>query len=285
MTLARRGLFAGLAGLLNGCSPATLLNVTVSRQGFMREADIAYGSDPRQKLDLYRPEKSRTDGKTVVFFHGGSWDSGAKGDYLFVAQALASSGYTVVIPDYRLYPSVRFPAFVNDGARAVRWTADRVGTDKVFVMGHSAGAHIAAMLALDPDFLKAVGLDRDRLKGVIGLAGPYDFMPITDPQLRDVFAPREKFAESQPIFYVDGRNPPLFLIHGEDDQDVRVDNTRHLAQAVRDAGGPVDTLIYDKMSHPFAVAALSNPVFTCGTPDPDPLREIVKWVRSHARAP
>ena len=128
MTLARRGLFAGLAGLLGGCSPATLLNATVSRQGFTREADIAYGTDPRQKLDLYRPDKPRADGRTVIFFYGGSWDSGSKNDYLFVAQALAASGYTVVIPDYRLYPAVRFPAFVDDGARAVRWTADRVGS-------------------------------------------------------------------------------------------------------------------------------------------------------------
>ena len=116
MSLARRGFFAGLAGLLGGCSPATLLNVTVSRQGYTRDADIAYGADSRQKLDLYRPDKPRADGKTVIFFYGGSWEAGSKGDYLFVAQALVASGYTVA--NYRLYPEVRFPAFVDDGARA-----------------------------------------------------------------------------------------------------------------------------------------------------------------------
>ena len=113
--------------LLGGCSPAALLNATVPRKGYTRETDIAYGPDPRQKLDLYRPDTPRADGKAVIFFYGGSWDSGSKGDYLFVAQALTASGYTVVIPDYRLYPEVRFPAFVEDGAQAVRWTADRVG--------------------------------------------------------------------------------------------------------------------------------------------------------------
>ena len=174
MTLARRGLFAGLAGLLGGCSPATLLNATVSRQGFTREADIAYGNDPRQKLDLYRPDKPRADGRR--------WSSspaargiGSKNDYLFVAQALAAHGYTVVIPDYRLYPAVRFPAFIDDGARAVRWTADRVGTDKIFIMGHSAGAHIALMLAANTAYLAAAGVDRMKLEGAIGLSGPYDF--------------------------------------------------------------------------------------------------------------
>ena len=99
----------------------------------------------------------------MIFFYGGSWDTGSKNDYLFVAQALAASGYTVVIPDYRLYPAVRFPAFVDDGARAVRWTADRVGTDKVFVMGHSAGAHIALMLAANTPYLAAAGVDRMKL--------------------------------------------------------------------------------------------------------------------------
>src|ERR1700754_1905543 len=144
---ARRGLIASVLSLLGGCSPATLLNATVPSRGYRRESDIAYGPLPRQKLDLYLPEAPRPDGKWVIFFYGGSWDSGAKGNYLFVAQALASRGVTTVIADYRLYPEVRFPAFVEDAARATRWAADRVGLSKLFVMGHSAGAHIALMLA------------------------------------------------------------------------------------------------------------------------------------------
>src|SRR5580692_2852779 len=146
MNLARRGLLASLIGLLGGCSPVALLNATVPRKGYALEPDIAYGPDPRQKLDLYRPDTPRADDKAVIFFYGGSWDSGRKSDYLFVAQALCASGYIVVIPDYRIYPEVRFPAFVEDGAQAVRWASDRVGSGRLFVMGHSAGAHIALML-------------------------------------------------------------------------------------------------------------------------------------------
>jgi len=287
MRFARLALCFCLA--LASCTADQVME-TVTRDGNNQVAtNIVYDAANQLRLDVFTPGSAR-NAPTIVFFAGGRWMSGSKDEYRFVGNTLASQGFVAVIPDYRKYPRVRYPAFVQDGARAMKWVNDNIARyggspDKLFVMGHSAGAHIAALLALDPDFLKAVGLNRDSLRGMIGLAGPYDFMPITDPTLRDVFAPPEKFAESQPIFYVDGRNPPLFLIHGEDDQDVRADNTKHLAQAVRDAGGPVDTLIYDKMSHSCAVAALSNPVFTCGTPDPDPLREIVKWVRSHARAP
>jgi acetyl esterase/lipase len=165
MNLARRGLFASLIGSLGGCSPVALLNATVSRKGYTLEPDIGYGPNPRQKLDLYWPDTPRADGKAVIFFYGGSWDSGRKSDYLFVAQALCASGYIVVIPDYRIYPDVRFPAFVEDGAQAVRWASDRVGSGRLFVMGHSAGAHIALMLMTNTPYLRAAGVDRMALPG------------------------------------------------------------------------------------------------------------------------
>jgi acetyl esterase/lipase len=257
MTLARRGLSAGLAGLLGGCSPATLLNATVSRQGFSREAGIAYGSDPRQKLDLYWPDTARANGKTVIFFYGGSWDSGAKNDYLFVAQALAANGYTVVVPDYRLYPAVRFPAFVDDGARAVRWTADRVGADKVFVMGHSAGAHIALMLAVNTPYLAAAGVDRTRLGGAIGLAGPYDFLPLKSAKLIEIFGGANN-PESEAITFAKAPLPPALLIHGTADTTVYPRNSTNLAAAWRAAGAPVELKLYPDVGHIDVVAAMAG---------------------------
>ncbi|HEX9326517.1 MAG TPA: alpha/beta hydrolase [Reyranella sp.] len=257
MTLARRGLFAGLAGLLGGCSPATLLNATVSRQGYTREADIAYGPDPRQKLDLYRPDTPRGDGKTVIFFYGGAWETGSKGDYLFVAQALVASGYTVVIPDYRLYPAVRFPAFVDDGARAVRWTADRVGSDKVFIMGHSAGAHIALLLAANTPYLAAAGGDRMNLKGAIGLAGPYDFLPLKSARLIEIFGGANK-PEIEAITFAKAPLPPILLIHGTVDTTVYPRNSTNLAAAWRAAGAPVELKLYLEVGHIDVVAAFSG---------------------------
>jgi acetyl esterase/lipase len=257
MTLARRGLFAGLAGLLGGCSPATLLNATVSCQGYTREADIAYGPDPRQKLDLYRPDKPRADGKTVIFFYGGAWQTGSKGYYLFVAQALASVGYTVVIPDYRLYPAVRFPAFVDDGARAVRWTADRVGSDKVSVMGHSAGAHIALLLAANTPYLATAGVDRMKLRGVIGLAGPYDFLPLKSARLIEIFGGANNPA-IEAITFAKAPLPPALLIHGTADTTVYPRNSTNLAAAWRVAGAPVELKLYPEVGHIDVVAAFSG---------------------------
>jgi len=257
MILARRGLLAGLAGLLSSCSPATLLNATVSRQGFTREADIAYGTDPRQKLDLYRPDKPRGDGKTVIFFYGGSWDSGSKNDYLFVAQALAANGYTVVIPDYRLYPAVRFPAFIDDGARVVRWTADRAGTDKVFVMGHSAGAHIALMLAANTPYLAAAGVERTKLGGAIGLAGPYDFLPLKSAKLIEIFGGANN-PQIEAITFAKGPLPAALLIHGTADTTVYPRNSQNLAAAWRAAGAPVELKLYTDVGHIDVVAAFSG---------------------------
>ncbi len=257
MTLARRGLFACLAGVLGGCSPATLLNATVSRQGFARESDIAYGPAPRHKLDLYRPTKPRTDGKTVVFFYGGSWDSGSKSDYVFVAQALASNGYTVVVPDYRLYPSVRFPAFVNDGARAVRWTADRMSTDKVFIMGHSAGAHIALMLGANTRYLATAGVDRMKLRGAIGLSGPYDFLPLKSARLIEIFGGANN-PDIEAITFAKAPLPAALLIHGTTDTTVYPRNSTNLAAAWRAAGAPVELKLYPDVGHVDVVAAMSG---------------------------
>lgn len=257
MSVARRGLLAGLAGLLGGCSPAALLNATVSRQGFTREADIAYGTDPRQKLDLYWPDTPLTDGKTVIFFYGGSWETGSKGDYLFVAQALASSGYTVVIPDYRLYPAVRFPAFINDGARTVRWTADRIGVDKIVVMGHSAGAQIASMLAANTSYLADAGVDRLKLRGLVGLSGPYDFLPLKSARLIDIFGGAND-PNIEAITFAKAPLPPALLIHGTADTIVYPRNSENLAAAWRKAGAPVELKLYSDAGHVDVVAAMAG---------------------------
>ena len=257
MSLARRGLFASLAGVLSGCSPAALLNATVPRKGYTLEPDIAYGPHPRQKLDLYRSDTPRADGKAVIFFYGGSWDSGSKSDYLFVAQALTASGYTVVIPDYRLYPEVRFPAFVDDGADAVRWASDRLGGNKLFVMGHSAGAHIALMLMTNRPDLQAAGVDRMKLPGVIGLSGPYDFLPLTSAKLIDIFGAADN-PDMEPITFAKTPLPPALLIHGTADDTVYPRNSEHLAAAWRRADAPVELKLYPGVGHIDVVASFAD---------------------------
>jgi acetyl esterase/lipase len=243
--------------LLGGCSPAALLNVTVPRKGFSLQADIPYGPHPRQKLDLYLPEIPRADGKTVLFFYGGSWDSGQKGDYLFVAQALAARGVTTAIADYRLYPEVRFPEFVEDGALATRWASDRIGTERLFLMGHSAGAEIASLLATNTSYLAAAGIDRMKLRGFIGLSGPYDFLPLKSRRLIEIFGGAIR-QDIQAIGFATAPLPPALLIHGGADRTVYPRNSRHLAEAWHKAGAPVELKLYPDVDHVDVVAAFSD---------------------------
>ena len=257
MSLARRGLLASLAGLVGGCSPAALLNITVPRDGYAREADLPYGPDARQRLDVYRPHRPAERPCTVVFFYGGSWDSGSKADYLFVGQALAEAGHTAVIPDYRTWPEVRFPAFVEDGAAAVRWTAARGDGRPLVVMGHSAGAHIALMLATDTPYLARAGFDRRDLAGAIGLAGPYDFLPLTSPRLVEIFGSRDDPA-TQPITFARAPLPPALLVHGLADRIVLPRNSERLAGAWRAAGAPVELRLYPGVGHVDVVAAMAS---------------------------
>lgn len=247
-------MLAVFAAFVSACSPVGLLNATVSGAGVRVDQGIAYGEGPRRTLDVYRPAALAGAAPLVVFLYGGSWRTGRKGDYAFVARPLARRGAVVVVPDYRLYPEVQFPAFLDDNARAVAWAvrnAARLGADprRVFILGHSAGAYNAAMLAVDPRYLAAAGVARDRIAGVVGLAGPYDFLPMTDPDIIPVFAPVNDGPASQPVTYVDGRNPPLLLLAGDADTTVRPRNTESLAAKVAAAGGKVESKLYPGLGH------------------------------------
>ena len=257
MSVARRGLLATLASLVGGCSPAALLNATVPKGGYTRETDLAYGPDPRQRLDVYRPERPADRPCTVVFFYGGSWDSGTKADYLFVGQALAAAGHTAILPDYRIFPEARFPAFIEDGATAVRWAADRGERRPLVVMGHSAGAHIAMMLATDTPYLARAGVDRAALAGAIGVAGPYDFLPLTSPRLVEIFGARDNPA-TQPITFAKAPLPPALLIHGLADRTVLPRNSERMAAAWRKTGAPVELRLYPDVDHVDAIAAMAG---------------------------
>lgn len=246
---------------LAACSPFTLLNSASPDEHFERFSDIAYGTEARQVLDIYRPRTPLANTPLVIFFYGGGWNDGAKEDYEFVASALTEDGMTVVIPDYRLYPEVTFPAFVEDGAAAVAWTirnAERYGAsrDAVFLMGHSAGAHLAASLALDRRYLERLELGPEMLSGLIGLSGPYDFLPIEDGYLLKVF-PEATHNDSQPVNFVTPGAPPTLLIHGDDDDIVVIDNSNSLARRLRDAGVRVTLKPYTGVGHARVVAALA----------------------------
>lgn len=256
-------LFLFLAALLaGGCTRFQILNATVPHTGYRRTASLAYGPLPRQELDVYRPRHAAPQAKVVVFFYGGSWRTGSKEDYRFVAQALSSRGFVVVMPDYRLYPPATFPAFVDDGALAVRWTHDNIekfGGDpsRIYLMGHSAGAYIAVMLTLNGEYLAKVGLDRSVIRATAGLSGPYDFVP--DASDREVFglAPKSPRQAIEPANFVDGKAPPLLLIQGLNDRVVSPANTTELAGRIRERGGKVTEITFPHRGHLATALALA----------------------------
>jgi len=251
---------------MTGCTGIQALNATVYQGGYRRTVDLAYGTDPRQKLDVYCPKSVAPNARVVIFFYGGEWCSGSKADYRFVASALTSRGFIVVLPDYRLYPAVTFPAFVQDGAAAIRWTHDHIAafggdTNQLYLMGHSAGSHIAALLTLDGQYLKAVGLDRSVIRASATLSGPYDFTP--NPWDRPVFnQPTNATAidpQIEPITFVDGKEPPMLLVQGLKDAIVSPSNAEHLAARIRQMGGEVEYITYPNRGHASVVVALAAP--------------------------
>jgi len=258
-----RGLVAiALSSLLSACSGQFWVNTLMPHWGFQRHADIAYGNQHRQALDIYVPNKPAPGNPVVVFFYGGSWQEGNKDGYRFVGQALASRGITAVLPDYRLWPEVKSPTFTKDGAQAMAWTkahiADYGGNAcHLFVSGHSAGAQIAGMLATDGRYLADAGMSIDDLNGFIGMSGPYDFLPITGPILKKIFAPESSWPASQPINFVDGDEPPMLLMHGAADETVLPKNTINLAAKVNENGGQAKVEIYPGVDHVMLVASLA----------------------------
>ena len=261
----RAAIYVLMVLALSGCSVAGIFNSLIPEGGFEITRDIAFGQHPRLKLDVYRPVPyANASRPVVVFFYGGAWEAGNKADFLFAAEALTSRGYVVVMPDYRLYPEVIFPLYMDDAARAVKWTFDniaRFGGDpgKVFVMGHSAGAQLAALAAYDATYLDRVGIDRRRIRGMISLAGPLDFLPLTEPNLFLIF-PEAVRAASQPINFITGKEAPSLLLHGEDDTRVGIHNSRNLAARIRERGGQVEEKYYPGTGHVGILLSISAPL-------------------------
>lgn len=253
---------------LAACSPLGTLNAVIPSSSYTLNADVAYGPLPRQRLDIYRPTDAAPAAgwPVVVFFYGGSWNRGEKADYKFVGEALASRGVLTLVADYRLYPAVRYPAFLKDSALALGYglnEAKRLGGDvkRVFVMGHSAGGYNAAMLALDARWLGEIGHAPKELAGFIGLAGPYDFLPMTNPDTQPVFFHPNYPPHTQPLEFAASTAPRTFLGAAVKDSLIEPQrNTVGLATKLKSVGVPVTLKMYDSVSHITLVASLARPL-------------------------
>lgn len=267
----RIGVTALASSLAAACSPLSMFATLTPKDAARAPTrGAAYGPGARQRLDVFAPPNASGAEPVAIFFYGGSWDSGRRGDYAWAGRALAAQGFLTIVPDYRLYPQVRFPDFLDDCAMAVRWTADNaagLGGDprRIVLIGHSAGAYNAAMLALDPRYLKAAGVEPRVIRGLAGLSGPYDFLPLDGPITQRTFGEAKDLEATQPTRFASASAPPAFLATGDADTTVRPRNTRKLAAALRGVGVTVEERYYPGLNHADTVLALSRP-FRARTP-------------------
>ncbi|QHF01608.1 alpha/beta hydrolase fold domain-containing protein [Pseudomonas asturiensis] len=255
-----------LLAILSGCSALKLLNALTPTRTVDKVSGLAYGPDPRNRLDVYTPKTKVAQAPVVVFFYGGSWNSGSRSDYDFVGESLAAKGIVVIIADYRLYPQVRYPSFLEDSAKALAWAYRNAAafggdTHRLYVMGHSSGAYNASMLALDARWLAREGLSPAILSGWIGLAGPYDFLPIKNADVKPVFFFPNSPPDSQPINHVSAGAPRALLMASDDDSLVNpVRNTGGLATRLRDDGVQVRERYFSRTNHGTLIGAFARPL-------------------------
>ncbi len=253
-----------LVCLISACSPLRVAEKLLSSGQSIRSADVAYGSESRQRLDVYRPRVRGNPAPVVVFLYGGRWQGGSKDQYRLLGDAFARRGVVVVVPDYRLYPEVKFPGWVEDAAQTVRWTRnniERLGGDtaQIWVVGHSSGAHTAVLLALDDRYLSDAGLPANAVRGYVSIAGPVDTV-WTDPDVQALMGPPEGWPATYARTHIaEGREANLLFLHGSDDKTVSASNSNTLAARIRNSGGCALAVLYRGVGHVEIVVAFSVP--------------------------
>jgi acetyl esterase/lipase len=263
-----------LPALQAACSPLATFDAVAGRDegGGALAKGLAFGPHPRHRLDIYAPAGTASDAKlpVVMFIYGGSWRMGARQEYGFVGSALASRGFVTVIADYRLVPEVRFPDFLEDGALALAWVRDNIASHggnpgRIGLAGHSAGAYNAVMLALEPRYLRKVGVDPRQIKALAGISGPYDFFPWRSADAQAAFGAWPDPKATQPVNLVRAGAPPMLLVTGADDSTVRPTNTTALAARLTAAGSSVSTRVYPGLGHIDILTGMSRLLRQRGT--------------------
>lgn len=258
----RRGLALLLAALALGGCKASFFAAMNAGGGPVESA--VYLPEHGLALDIFPPQGGSGKAPVVLFLYGGRWQSGSRDEYAFVGRRLAEAGILTLVADYRLFPQARFPDFVDDAAQAVQWARRNAAghggdPERIFLAGHSAGAHIVALLATDPRYLARIDMRPDALAGVIGIAGPYDFLPLTDRDLQDIFGPEPDWPESQPVNFVDGDEPPFLLLHGTGDLLVWLRNSERLHARLEAANIPSELRRYPGVGHIRILSAFRYP--------------------------
>ena len=252
------------AALLGGCADMfyATIGAIAAEDKIDERAGIEFDAKYKLKMDVYAPTNAAA-APIVVFFYGGSWQDGKRRWYRYVGDALAGHGVIAVIPDYRKYPEVQFPGFMRDAAHAVAWAREHArefGGDprRLFVMGHSAGGQIAALLACDKRYLAEVDLAPRDLAGMIGIAGAYAFLPFVEREPEIFGDDAQGRYDSQPINFVDGDEPPMLLLQGTDDDEVPPHNAEAMAERAQAMDGTAHLKLYPGIGHSAILLAFAR---------------------------
>lgn len=247
------------------CAPVKILNSITPSASFEREKNISYGPLDRQKLDIYRTSTPRTAAPVIVFVHGGSWDSGSKDLYKFLAEGFTAEGFDVVVPNYRLYPEAVFPLMLEDTGKALAFAAETFAGRNLVAIGHSAGAYNLLMTVMRPEFYPGgSSAICSRISGLVSLAGPTGIVSLKAEPYITIF-PDRFTASDAPMNNTAQPLPPVFFGHGLKDTTVYPQNSQHLAEKINARGGLAVVKTYEDLNHTDVVKVMSK-YFDGGAP-------------------
>jgi len=241
-----------------------------------RLADLEYHSGPdvdiRHKLDLYVPTGAKNY-PVMIYIHGGAWKSGSKTLYIGLGRTFARHGIGVAVINYRLSPRVKHPGHIEDVAKAFAWVKANVAKhggdpNNITVMGHSAGAHLAALLALDPTYLKAEKLEPNAIRGVVAVSGVYQIEPGGELTLPAFGTDAAECRKAAPMTHVKEKHPPFLIAYAENDYATFDKMAIELHAALVKARVSASLMKVDARNHISVIVSVLS--------DIDPLNEAIR---------
>lgn len=222
------------------------------RKKLPHHLDIPYGKDPKQKLDLYLPPKKPSGAPVLVFLHGGAFFEGDRAHYGYAAGPLAKNGVLTVVPSYRLAPEFRFPDQPEDVQKVLAWVYRNIGSyggdpEHIYIAGHSAGAILAAFVAMKTDWLARMSLPADLIKGCVPISANYD---LRQRATNRKYAPTPDIqVEASPIFHIE--NPPRLTIValGSLEEKNFLKPSQEFAQKIQGKGGTAEVMVVNDLDH------------------------------------
>jgi len=237
------------------------LNRLTPRKGYSVQENVAYGLRARHRLDLFHTQTPREHRPLIVFVHGGAWMHGDKKDYRFIGEAFAKEGFDVAVINYHLAPEHIFPASIDDLSLALNYLnvhqlKYQISTEKVVLMGHSAGAFnvMSALYHPKPYEIQC----RSQITAIIGLAGPYHFDYKGDPICADAFDQNRPYQEVMPYYFVESNRVKHYLLVAENDDVVGLSNAVDLDRRLKEKGNYSQLWTVPRIGHISMIGSVSS---------------------------